>query len=233
MKNLLTASIVTSLLIAPTVQADETLTELKQGAAFTLSGIAGAVAAGPAGLLLGGLGGAWIGDQFKKADQLNETQNDLSLATASIEELQLELGREQSQVIALESELQRQIQAGLARLEFEVMFSTGEDELQQRDESRMDMLAAYLKRNPELKVRLDGFADPRGSDEYNNVLARFRALAVADALYQRGIDSQRISLFHHGAQQSTATSGDYDAYARERRVNIEVYHQENGLAQTH
>lgn len=233
MKKIITPLIATGLLLAPVAHADETLTEVKQGAAFTLSGIAGAVVAGPAGLLLGGIGGAWIGDQFKKADQLDNASSDLAAANGQIASLLLELNREQAELARMENELQQQMQANLARLEFEVMFSTGDDELQARDHQRMDMLASYLKRNPELKVRLNGFADPRGSDEYNNVLARFRALSVADALYQRGIEKSRVSLFYHGAQQSIAASGDYDAYARERRVNIEVYSDETGLAQSH
>ena len=109
-----------------------------------------------------------------------------------------------------------------ARMEFAVHFPAGDDHLPDGDNRQMDMLASYLTRDPELRVRLDGYADPCGSDEYNNVLSQFRTLAVASALYQRGISPERIDLYFHGAV-AAARPGDSDYYARERRVSIQVY----------
>lgn len=107
------------------------------------------------------------------------------------------------------------------RLQFDLLFRTGDDALHERDLPRLDQLAATLIQNPEFKVRLDGYTDARGSDEYNNVLARFRALAVAQALVQRGVAADRIGVFSHGTGNAVA-SGDDLAYARDRRVSLRV-----------
>lgn len=225
--------LVSTLVLAPVADAGETLTEVKQGLSFTTAGVAGAIAGGPVGMVLGALGGAWVGEQFKKADELPQTLGELDDAKLVIGQLESSLASEQSQSRRLRGELNQQIAASGARLEFEVLFRTGEDALQSRDQERIDMLAVYLTRNPDLKIRLDGYADPRGSEEYNNVLAQYRAQAVADALIASGISSARVSMYHHGADASTAAAGDYDAYARARRVNIEVYSEAQSVAQNH
>jgi Outer membrane protein and related peptidoglycan-associated (lipo)proteins len=113
--------------------------------------------------------------------------------------------------------------ATLAPLAFQVLFMTGDDELTQQDLQRMDALAQYLSDNQKLQVRLDGYADPRGTDEYNNVLSNERALNVVNALQERGVAAERIEHFAHGANKSVASQGDIEGYALERRVRIEVF----------
>jgi len=34
-----------------------------------------------------------------------------------------------------------------------------------------------------------------------------------------------VQVYYHGAAESEASMGDYEAYARDRRVNIEVFQQ--------
>jgi len=206
--------------------ADAVPTELKQGLAFNGGAIAGLAAGGPVGFILGALGGVYLGEQFEKADALPGTEHALNTASAELVALESQLNRESAQVTYLESELQALVAANdQTRLEFQMLFRTGEDSLQDQDRARIDMLVGYLQRNPKMSVRLDGHADPRGSDEYNNVLAKFRALSVANALYEKGIDKERVQVYYHGAAESEASMGDYEAYARDRRVNIEVFQQ--------
>lgn len=187
---------------------------------FTSGAVAGAIAGGPAGALIGALGGAFIGEDLQKgardADALDEKQRQLV-------ELKLELQGNEAKIAGLE-------QAKAQRLEFQVMFTTGSNNLNDNDEQRLISLANYLKRNPELKVRLAGFADPSGSAQRNSVLSEERATAVIAALQLQGIKRQRISYTAHGASLSSATPGDYEAYALERRVDIEVINQEASVA---
>ena len=219
-------ALTTTTLISGSSFAGETATEVKQGLAFSGGAFAGLAAAGPVGFLLGALGGAYLGEQFEKADALPVTEQALNASNTELLALQSELRNRNSQLVYLESELQSLVTANQeTRLEFQLLFRTGEDELLEGDQARIDMLASYLKRNPNLNVRLDGHADPRGSDEYNNVLAKFRALSVANALYLKGIDRDRVQVYYHGAAEAEATLGDYEAYARDRRVNVEVFQQ--------
>lgn len=221
--------------INTTAQAGETMTNVKQGVSFSGGAIVGLLAGGPIGAIVGAIGGAYVAEELEKADQLDATEQQLSYANTDVIALKTELQRQETQVALLESELRSEIAANDAtRLEFQLLFHTGEDQIQPQDYARIDMLASYLQRNPELVVRLDGHADPRGSDEYNNILAQFRALSVANALIAKGIDENRLQVNVYGASESDATAGDYESYAMERRVNIEVFNNNaNGLAQNH
>ena len=213
-------------LIGTSVQAGETMTEVKSGLSFSGGAVAGLIAGGPVGMFVGALGGVYVAEQMKMAEELPATEQSLHAAKVDIDLLEDALQREQAQIALLENELRAEVAANDAtRLEFQLMFRTGEDEIQDEDQTRIAMLASYLERNPDLVVRLDGHADPRGSEEYNNILAKFRALSVANALFAQGIDEDRVEVNFHGSAQSEANSGDYESYALERRVNIEVYKQ--------
>ena len=102
-------------------------------------------------------------------------------------------------------------------------WQTGNDSLSESIVQRLDDLADFLHKNPELNIRLHGHADPRGTDEYNNVLSMHRAINVQKQLESRGIDASRIERYFYGADQSVAAKGDFDSYALERRVTIQVF----------
>src|SRR5690606_14699506 len=107
----------------------------------------------------------FVGDQKTLADnrvKLQENEQDIALLEKNLEEKN--------------QKLEQMKKAVTNKLEFQVLFATGEDSLSSQDSKRIKSLATYLMNNPELKVRLDGHADPRGTDEYNNVLSEERAL---------------------------------------------------------
>lgn len=154
----------------------------------------------------------------------------------------MELAHLQSQLLQADEELARSdarltelSQIALDTLEFQVLFHTGADQLTDYAQARVAAVANFLNKHPRLSIRLSGYADPRGTDEYNNVLADQRALAVERALLDLGIDAARIERRSFGADRSTATRGDYEAYTLERRVDIEVFSdmEAEGLAQAH
>lgn len=76
--------------------------------------------------------------------------------------------------------------------------------------------AEYLKANPEARVRLHGYCDPRGGDEYNQRLGLDRAEAVKRALVAAGVASGRIDVKSHG--RSDLRSTDPEEYWLNRRV---------------
>ena len=59
----------------------------------------------------------------------------------------------------------------------------------------MGALAASL---PRPLVRIAGYADPRGSDAYNDALSMRRAQAVAASLTAAGVPAGRIIIEAHG-----------------------------------
>ncbi|WP_028876308.1 OmpA family protein [Teredinibacter turnerae] len=188
-------------------------TAAKSAGIFTTATIVGGVAGGPVGFFLGALSGAYLGEQNKNHER-NKTA--LKEAETSLTSSRNEVAMQQRVIAKMQKQVEQPI-------EFLVYFPTGEDALSHQDSQRIQSLANYMTDNPSLRVRLDGFADPRGTDDYNNVLSEERARSVVDALVARGIDSRRIEYQAHGASMSMATAGDKDAYALERKVRIEVY----------
>ncbi len=58
----------------------------------------------------------------------------------------------------------------------------------------LNVIIRYLKRNPNIKVKIVGYTDSIGSKAYNDRLALRRAKAVKDFLVKSGIPSNRIEV---------------------------------------
>lgn len=186
-----------------------------EGTTFAGLTIAGTVAAGPIGFIVGALGGAFLADQSRQANNA-----ELALHRASQEHEQLRQALDEKA-----GEVEQMEELAAERMTFQVLFASGADTLNDLDMQRIKVLADHLQANPELVVSLDGHADPRGTDEYNNVLSQERAKAVRQALEDLGIPAERISHQGHGNRFSSAAKGDEDAYQQERRVDITIDHQ--------
>lgn len=205
-----------------------TTSEWKAAGVFTTSAVAGLAAAGPAGMIIGALGGAYLGEQVKKADQLD--QSELQRA-----EYEMQLSQLKTQLANADVKVGKLSQLALDKLEFQVLFHTGADQLTERGQARVTALADFLREQDGLTVRLTGHADPRGTDEYNNVLSQHRALTIEQSLIEEGIEPYRIERRSFGSLQSTAMKGNHEHYAMERRVDIEIINPAlaSGVVQAH
>lgn len=217
LKKLSAGIAISAALVSPLSQA-EMETQTKQGLSFVGATVTGAAVGGPIGMMIGAISGAFIGETIKKADTAEETAMSLSQAQAELYDLRQQLASNQIQVEQLE-------QLAWHNLEFQLLFHTGSDELSDNGHRRLARLAEFLQSNSQLKVRLDGYADPRGTDEYNNVLSLYRAKNVRLTLEKMGVDSSRIEAFSHGSKY--ALSQDPKQYAQERRVSIELFKADN------
>jgi peptidoglycan-associated lipoprotein len=80
--------------------------------------------------------------------------------------------------------------------------------------------AQYLKANPTVKVRIEGYCDERGSDEYNLALGQRRALAAKNYLVSLGVSADRLSVISYGEELPLDPSGTEEAYAMNRRAEF-------------
>ncbi|EEW11519.1 peptidoglycan-associated lipoprotein Pal [Vibrio mimicus] len=78
--------------------------------------------------------------------------------------------------------------------------------------------AAYLVKNPSLKVTIEGHADERGTPEYNIALGERRAQAVAKYLEALGVQSGQVSIVSYGEEKPLVLGQSEDAYAKNRRA---------------
>ncbi len=216
----------------PQSYAGETKTSLKQAGVFSTSALLGAAAGGPVGLFLGAIGGAYLGEQIEKADKTTLIEQEISENTMYIAQLKNQLA--EAEIESIENSSDNGLPL-LEKLEFQILFHTGVDTLSTRGENRISTVANFLLEHPTLSIRLTGHADPRGTDEYNNVLSERRAISVQQALESYGIENKRIERRAYGALQSISSNGNYESYAQDRRVDIEIFNAgtTESLAQAH
>jgi len=86
----------------------------------------------------------------------------------------------------------------------------------------LDDSASVLKRHPDVKVDIAGFADSRGPESYNMKLSERRAEAVRDYLEQAGVDAARISARGYGESHAGASDLSANGLAQSRRVELRV-----------
>jgi outer membrane protein OmpA-like peptidoglycan-associated protein len=219
------ASIVLSGLLALTTlspaHADDWL-QAKKGAAFAGAAAAGVALGGPLGLLGGGLLAAWMHDTMDEAAEADSARRELVAVRTEMAATDEELAAATAALAKAREANEHYAQLVLDQLQLEMLFKTNETELTNTGQMRLAALAEFLAANPQIAVRLDGYADPRGSESHNAQLALGRVNHVAQMLAEHGVDPVRIERFSHGSSLSTAPEGDIDAYALERAVKINL-----------
>jgi peptidoglycan-associated lipoprotein len=96
------------------------------------------------------------------------------------------------------------------------------DNAEIRSEYR-DVVAAHaqnLARSPNMKVRLEGHADERGSREYNIGLGERRAQSVRRALMLQGVGDGQIVTVSYGEERPAQAGSDESTWAKNRRVEL-------------
>ena len=87
-------------------------------------------------------------------------------------------------------------------------------------ESGIQILTAFLKRNPNLKVELAGHTDNVGNDNYNLKLSSDRAEAVRKALIANGIEESRLTAKGYGATKPMVSNDTEEHRALNRRTEM-------------
>lgn len=229
MKKMIAITTLVTLAAVVPAHADDRSTGRKAGVFFS-SALAGAVLAGPVGMIAAAAGGVWLDDKVERADNL---EDDLEANNVALSRAVKEIDELNYRLAAAEDVSKQYAQIALNQLQMEMLFKTGDSELTASGKQRLAMLADFMSKHGELAIRLDGYADPRGDAKFNLALSQQRVESVAKQLRAAGLEEKRISTYSHGASQSEAALGDYDSYALERVVKIELSHKDksSSLAQ--
>ncbi len=86
-----------------------------------------------------------------------------------------------------------------------------------------------LRSNPDVRVRIEGHADERGSTEYNVALGNRRAESVVRFLSSFGIDGSRFTTTSYGEERPMERSETESAFARNRRAEFVITAGESGI----
>jgi len=196
----------------------------KESDAGAVAGIAlGALVGGPVGAVIGA--GALLGDRYHRQAQsgaalsrdLDQSEAERARLAHDLTQRSGSLAQAQARGEQLDTALQRTDQVGL-----DVGFRTNDDGIAVQSMTPLLKLGALVAAMPQARVRIAGYADPRGSDAYNDELSLRRAQSVAAVLASAGVPGERIAIEAHGKSESSSTAGDLDAYALDRRVTVRV-----------
>jgi peptidoglycan-associated lipoprotein len=99
-----------------------------------------------------------------------------------------------------------------------VYFDTDEYQVRADAQPVLSNQAAWLGRYPQVRIRIEGNADERGTREYNLALGARRANAVRDFLVSRGVAASRIETLSYGKEKPMAAGSDEAAWAQNRNA---------------
>ena len=98
-----------------------------------------------------------------------------------------------------------------------VFFATNETVLTTASRETLRKQAAWLRKNADVNVVLEGHADERGTREYNLALGERRANSAKDYLMTYGISSSRISVLSYGKERPVDSGSSPLAWSKNRR----------------
>jgi peptidoglycan-associated lipoprotein len=82
--------------------------------------------------------------------------------------------------------------------------------------------AAWMQRNANVRLIIEGHADERGTREYNIALGNRRAIAVRDQLQSLGVAGTRLSTISYGKERPAVVGSNEAAWSQNRRAVSQV-----------
>jgi peptidoglycan-associated lipoprotein len=102
-----------------------------------------------------------------------------------------------------------------------VYFPFDDSTLSAQDRKLVEAHADYLRQHPDMKVRVEGNADERGSKEYNLALGQRRAESVTKAMKLMGVKDDRIEAVSYGEEKPRVQGHNEQAWSQNRRSDIQ------------
>ena len=104
----------------------------------------------------------------------------------------------------------------------DIHFAYDQYDIRRVDEEILRENAAFLKKNPQMKIQVEGHCDERGTVEYNLALGERRANSAKRYLVSLGISADRISTISFGKERPLDPGHNEEAWAKNRRAHIVV-----------
>ena len=107
-------------------------------------------------------------------------------------------------------------------LEAMVNFEYDEADITPQAERILRDKVDILRANGDVRMRIEGHADERGSTEYNQALASRRAQAVKNFITGFGLDAGRFETVSYGEERPLVNRSDEEAWAQNRRAEFAI-----------
>ena len=129
-----------------------------------------------------------------------------------------------TQTKKVDSQMQGDVYTGTDTVEYlasgvpdRVFFATNESVLTTASRDTLRKQAAWLRKNSDITIVLEGHADERGTREYNLALGERRANAAKDYLITYGISADRISVISYGKERPVDSGSNPLSWSKNRR----------------
>jgi outer membrane protein OmpA-like peptidoglycan-associated protein len=109
-------------------------------------------------------------------------------------------------------------------LEERVLFEVARAHVKSRGREMLAELAVVWRAHPEwIRMTIEGHADVRGPDSYNDWLSQLRAERVRDQLVRLGFEVDRIDAIGYGRTRPRDPGTSEEAHQRNRRVEFVIH----------
>ena len=104
----------------------------------------------------------------------------------------------------------------------DILFDFDKSAVRGDELGKINEIVAFMKQNPTFEIGLEGYADPRGTDAYNQSLSERRVVAIRDALVGGGASAARIRIGAQGEKNRNCSEDSEGCYQKNRRVEVFV-----------
>lgn len=234
--------IITALATSSAGATENTLTPSKkqqnqvqtENIGFGTGAVIGAIAAGPIGAVVAGLGGIFVAKYINVNDENDELTTALAKEHSkqlSNEEVQKQYQAKlqrlentyQQQLLALESQQYQAGQLQADNLLMSLQFSTGSSEIAPHYQEQVAALAQLLNGSPAMKIDLSGYTDLTGEQSLNQTLSQARVDSVKTLLMAQGVNEQQIATFAFGEDSPVVASSEREVSFYDRRVVLKLH----------
>ena len=101
-----------------------------------------------------------------------------------------------------------------------INFDTDKYNIKQQYYKILDQAVSVLKKNPSIKLEIQGHTDSRASKGYNQTLSENRAKAVMEYLVNKGISRGRLNTVGYGLSKPVAPNTTREGMAKNRRAEL-------------
>ncbi len=168
---------------------------------------------------------ARLQEEIDSAEERRE-QLVLRMRTGEAEQARMETERLREQMAALQAE---KTDRGMVLTLGDVLFDLNQADLKSSAERTIQRLASFMNEYPDRRIRVEGYTDSTGSEDYNQSLSERRAMSVRSALANNGISSNRIDVVGYGEAYPKASNDDSSGRQQNRRVEIVISDEEGNI----
>jgi peptidoglycan-associated lipoprotein len=104
----------------------------------------------------------------------------------------------------------------------DIFFDFDSFDLRPDTQSPLAQAASYLNSHPSIRVVIGGYADERGSAEYNLALGENRANAAKTALVNAGVAGNRLRVISFGKEKQFCTESNESCWQQNRRAQFSL-----------